>query len=129
LSNAESSKTIATPSNTITYTLSTLTDSNHKQCLGINTASVHIEVMACEPTEEPIMPNVLLYGNNLQIKNLHSNTSLKIYNELGQIIYENKNYQNNWQALVSAGIYLIKLNYKDSTNQDLTLSLKLLVLK
>jgi hypothetical protein len=129
LSNAESSKTIATPSNTITYTLSTLTDSNNKQCLGINTASVHIEVMACEPTEEPIMPNVLLYGNNLQIKNLHSNTSLKIYNELGQIIYENKNYQNNWQALVSAGIYLIKLNYKDSTNQDLTLSLKLLVLK
>ena len=129
LSNAESSKTIATPSNTITYTLSTLTDSNNKQCLGINTASVHIEVMACEPTEEPIIPNVLLYGNNLQIKNLHSNTSLKIYNELGQIIYENKNYQNNWQALVSAGIYLIKLNYKDSTNQDLTLSLKLLVLK
>jgi hypothetical protein len=129
LSNAESSKTIATPSNAITYTLNALADSNDKQCLGINTASVHIEVMACEPTEEPIIPNVLLFGNTLEIKNLHSNSTLKIYDEIGHIIYENNNYHNNWQALVSAGVYLIKLNYKDSANQDLTLNFKLLVLK
>ena len=129
LSNAESSKTIATPSNTITYTLSTLTDSNNKQCLGINTASVHIEVMACEPTEEPIIPNVLLYGNNLQIKNLHSNTSLKIYNELGQIIYENKNYQNNWQALVSSGVYFLGLNYVDIKGDLVNIKVKFTVIR
>jgi hypothetical protein len=97
--------------------------------LGINTASVHIEVMACEPTEEPIIPNVLLYGNNLQIKNLHSNTSLKIYNELGQIIYENKNYQNNWQALVSSGVYFLGLNYVDIKGDLVNIKVKFTVIR
>ena len=129
LSNALSSKTSANPTNTIIYTLTTLADSINQQCLGINSASVQIEVIACEPTAATIIPNALLYGNNLQIKNLHVNTTIKIYNELGQTIYENKNYQNNWQAFVSAGVYFISLNYIDANNQNITLDVRLMVLK
>lgn len=129
LSNANSSKTIATPSNTITYTLTTLADSSNRSCLGINSASIQITVAACEPTAAPIIPSTLSFGSTLQLQNLYSNSTLKIYNELGQVIYENKNYQNNWQAFVSAGVYLIRLDYKDSANQNITLSVKLLVLK
>jgi hypothetical protein len=129
LSNALSSKTIATPANTITYTLTTLADSINQQCLGINSASVKIAVIACEPTAAPIIPNALLYGSNLQIKNLHSNTVLKINNELGQLIYESKNYQNNWQALVSSGVYFLSLSYMDSNQQNQSLTAKFVVLK
>lgn len=129
LSNENSSKTIASPANTITYTLTTLADNSNKECLGINKASVHIEVKVCEPTEAPIIPSTLSFGSTLLVQNLYSHSALKIYNELGQLLYENTNYQNNWQALVSAGVYLIKLDYKDSANQNKTLSVKLLVLK
>jgi hypothetical protein len=129
LSSALSSKIIATPANTITYTLTTLADSINQQCLGINSASVKIEVITCEPKEAPIIPNALFYGSNLQIKNLHSNTVLKINNELGQLIYESKNYQNNWQALVSSGVYFLSLSYMDSNQQNQSLTAKFVVLK
>ena len=129
LSNAQSSKTIAIPTNTITYTLTTLADSINRQCLGINSASVQIEVIACEPTEAPIIPNVLLYGSNLLIKNLHSNSAMKIYNALGQIVFETSNYQNNWQVFVSAGVYYLKLGYFDSKGEFKSIEAKMIVIK
>ncbi|HRG58942.1 MAG TPA: gliding motility-associated C-terminal domain-containing protein, partial [Bacteroidia bacterium] len=127
LSNANSSKTIASPAITITYTLTTLADNSNKECLGINTASVHIEVIACEPTEAPIIPNALFFGNTLEIKNLLSNTNIKIHDEIGQLIYESNNYKNNWQAMVSSGMYIISISYFDNNNQHITLKKKCLV--
>jgi hypothetical protein len=129
LSNANSSKTIASPTNTITYTLTTLADNNNKECLGINTASVHIEVKACEPTEAPIIPNALNYGSILKITNLYQQTHLKIYDALGQLIYVNNNYQNNWICTESSGVYFIEMNYSTMDGKSHKIIQKIIVLR
>ena len=65
----------------------------------------------------------------LNNKNLYPNSSLKIYNAKGQIIYETNDYQNNWQGFVSAGVYLIRWSYVNNKGMMIIEEVKLVVVK
>ncbi len=51
---------------------------------------------------------------NYSIPALPSNSSFEIYNTIGQLIFKEENYTNNWNTnKVSTGIYLYKLRFAD----------------
>jgi hypothetical protein len=47
----------------------------------------------------------------LIINNLPANSSLKVFDALGQIIYQSSNYQNNFMPLMAHAVYFVELAY------------------
>ena len=54
-----------------------------------------------------------------QITNLPGQSKLKIYNALGQLIYYNQNYQNNYVPIVANAIYFVELIYSDNGKENI----------
>jgi hypothetical protein len=60
---------------------------------------------------ELIVPSIIPKNQNFIINNLPTNSSLKLFDTLGQIVYQNNNYQNNFMSLVANAVYLVELEY------------------
>ena len=77
--------------------------------------TINIKVINCDTsTEQPIflIPTIWSRSNEYYtISALPSNSSFEVYNTIGQLIYNNKNYNNNWNTnQVSNGIYIYHLS-------------------
>jgi len=68
----------------------------------------------------PNIPNVITpNGDNkndwFSLSDLPSGSELKVYNRWGKLVYENKNYENNWGGKgLSDGIYFYLLSVKEN---------------
>jgi hypothetical protein len=62
-------------------------------------------------TFELIIPSIIPKNQNLIINNLPANSSLKVFDALGQIIYQSSNYQNNFMPLMAHAVYFVELAY------------------
>lgn len=88
----------------------TLTGTDKYGCT--STSSVNVQNFC----DDFIIPNIITpNGDNLNdwfvIQNLVPNCELKIFNRSGALVYQNRNYQNNWQGdKLSNGIYYYILN-------------------
>ncbi len=60
---------------------------------------------------ELIVPSIITKNQNLIINNLPANSSLKVFDALGQIIYQSNNYQNNFMPLAANAVYFVELVY------------------
>jgi hypothetical protein len=60
---------------------------------------------------ELIVPSIIPKNQNFIINNLPANSSLKVFDALGQIVYQSNNYQNNFMPLVANAVYLVELVY------------------
>jgi gliding motility-associated-like protein len=106
----DSSITVS-PSQTTTYTVS-ITDS----CSGTKLSSAFTVEVLC-PIEIPnvITPNGDSYNDVFFIKNLdeYPKSELIIFNRWGKIIYQNSDYQNNWDGTKHSDgtyFYILTLN-------------------
>ena len=77
---------------------------------------------------ELIIPSIIPKNQNFIINNLPANSSLKVFDALGQIIYQSNNYQNNFMPLVANAVYLVELAYVVD-NQNKKYDGKLLVVE
>ncbi len=71
-----------------------------------------------------ITPNGDGVNDGFEIKNIENypNTQLYIYSNDGKLIYQSKNYQNDWDASnVQAGTYIYKIIFPDKISQSGTL--------
>ncbi len=96
------STTIATPSETTTYTVS-YNDGVH--CPAIRNITVNVDY-------KPQIPNVFTPNNDgvndfFYIKNLPPSSKIKIYNRWGNLIYHSDSYANNWTTNVNGTYYYI----------------------
>ncbi len=69
-----------------------------------------------KPIEPLVIPTLLSANSdvNWQFINLKENTSLKLYNAIGQLEFSTANYQNNLQvSLLAAGIYFYEVQLED----------------
>jgi|GEM_PF-1833453 len=90
LNNPHIANPIAKPTTCITYTL-TVTDTNQLACTSIFTDEVTINIQNCDTTKTLIIPNVFTPNNdNINdewvLKNLPSETHIKIYNRWGIVV-------------------------------------------
>lgn len=58
---------------------------------------------------EIIIPGLIQFGQPLKIINLIDGCSIGVYNSIGQLVYANDNYRNNYFPLWSQATYFIKL--------------------
>jgi hypothetical protein len=79
-------------------------------------------------TFELIVPSIIPKNQNFIINNLPANSSLKVFDALGQIVYQSNNYQNNFMPLVANAVYLVELVYVVD-NQNKRYTGKLLVVE
>ncbi|HCR55220.1 MAG TPA: hypothetical protein DIW27_12440 [Cytophagales bacterium] len=84
---------LASPTETTTYTLHT------NQCRKKAQKNITVAVPECIP----VIPNIITPGGNglndfLVIKNLQPGSSLSIYNRWGNVLFESKDYQQNWDC-------------------------------
>jgi hypothetical protein len=79
-------------------------------------------------TFELIVPSIINKNQNFIINNLPANSSLNVFDALGQIVYQSNNYQNNFMPLVANAVYLVELAY-DVDNQNKKYDGKLLVVE
>lgn len=71
-----------------------------------------------------ITPNGDGVNDSFEIKNIekYPNTQVYIYSNDGKLIYQSKNYQNDWDASdVPAGTYMYKIIFPDKISQNGTL--------
>ena len=79
-------------------------------------------------TFELIVPSITLKNQNFIINNLPANSSLKVFDALGQIVYQSNNYQNNFMPLMANAVYFVELEYVVD-NQNKKYDGKLLVVE
>jgi enoyl-[acyl-carrier-protein] reductase (NADH) len=60
---------------------------------------------------ELIVPSIINKNQNFIINNLPANSSLNVFDALGQIVYQSNNYQNNFMPLMANAVYLVELVY------------------
>ena len=82
-------------------------------CIVYDTISVSIKELSL------IIPTILFSEQAFQITNLPGQSKLKIYNALGQLIYYNQNYQNNYVPIVANAIYFVELIYSDNGKENI----------
>ena len=80
--------------------------------------TINIKVINCDTsTEQPIFLIPTIWSRSSEyytIGALPSNSSFEVYNTIGQLIYNNKNYNNNWNTnQVSNGIYIYRLSLQN----------------
>lgn len=63
---------------------------------------------------ELIVPSLIKKDQNFIINNLPVNSRLKVFDALGQIVYQHNNYQNNFMPLVANAMYFVELVYVPS---------------
>ena len=79
-------------------------------------------------TFELIVPSIIPKNQNFIINNLPANSSLNVFDALGQIVYQSNNYQNNFMPLMANAVYLVELVYVVN-NQNEKYKGKLLVVE
>jgi hypothetical protein len=79
-------------------------------------------------TFELIVPSIINKNQNFIINNLPANSSLNVFDALGQIVYQSNNYQNNFMPLMANAVYLVELVYVVN-NQNEKYKGKLLVVE
>jgi hypothetical protein len=62
-------------------------------------------------TFELIVPSIISKNQNFTINNLPANSSLHVFDALGQIVYQSNNYQNNFMPLIANAVYFVELAY------------------
>ncbi len=72
-------------------------------CIMSDSISVSNEMLLLQ------IPSLLQSGESLLIHNLPANSSLFIYDAIGQIVYKTGNYQNNWYPVWANAMYYIHL--------------------
>jgi hypothetical protein len=77
---------------------------------------------------ELIVPSIINKNQNFIINNLPANSSLNVFDALGQIVYQSNNYQNNFMPLMANAVYLVELAYVVD-NQNKKYDGKLLVVE
>jgi hypothetical protein len=82
-------------------------------CIVYDTISVSIKELSL------IIPTILFSEQAFQITNLPGQSKLKIYNALGELIYYNQNYQNNYVPIVANAIYFVELIYSDNGKENI----------
>ena len=82
-----------------------LTAIDNKGCLVSDSIKISLKAF------ELIVPTIINKNQNFIINNLPANSSLKIFDALGQIVYQNNNYQNNFMPLVANAVYFVELEY------------------
>ncbi|MEN9399849.1 MAG: hypothetical protein RL632_950 [Bacteroidota bacterium] len=88
------------------YTLQ-VTDTNG--CIGLDTIDLHIENSAdCFSIPELVTPNLDGYNDTWHILGLDPNQthSIEIFNRWGNLIFTQKNFQNNWDCRSNHGLSL-----------------------
>jgi hypothetical protein len=80
-------------------------------CVVYDTISVSVKELSL------IIPSIISQGQAFFISNLPPNSNLKIFNALGQLIYINSNYQNNFVPIIATAIYYVELNYTDNKKE------------
>jgi len=81
-------------------------------CVVYDTINVSVKELSL------IIPSIISQGQAFFISNLPPNSNLKIYNALGQLIYINSNYQNNFVPIIATAIYYVELNYTDNKKEQ-----------
>ena len=72
-------------------------------------------------TFELIVPSIIPKNQNFIINNLPANSSLNVFDALGQIVYQSNNYQNNFMPLIAIAVYFVELVYVvDNQNKRYT---------
>jgi hypothetical protein len=82
-----------------------LTATDVNGCLVIDSINISLK------TFELIVPSIISKNQNFIINNLPANSSLKVFDALGQIVYQSNNYQNNFMPLMANAVYLVELDY------------------
>ena len=79
-------------------------------------------------TFELIVPSIISKNQNFTINNLPTNSSLHVFDALGQIVYQSNNYQNNFMPVMAHAMYLLELEY-DADNKRKQYNGKLMVIE
>ena len=82
-----------------------LNATDNSGCLVSDTFKISLKIF------ELIVPSIIPKNQNFIINNLPANSSLKVFDALGQIVYQSNNYQNNFIPLVANAVYLVELVY------------------
>ncbi|MDQ3108909.1 MAG: gliding motility-associated C-terminal domain-containing protein [Bacteroidota bacterium] len=118
LSDPTSANPWAKPDSTTIYVL-TISDPNGLYCLGNSTDSVTVTVNDCPVPPEYFVPGILKGDERFTISALPQNTSLKIFDLRGRLIYNAENYQNDFSVThLAAGIYVYRLRFADGSLQE-----------
>ncbi|MFN4811471.1 MAG: hypothetical protein ACK5JQ_02680, partial [Bacteroidota bacterium] len=83
-----------------TYSLSAI---DNNGCLVSDSIKISLK------TFELIVPSIINKNQNFIINNLPANSSLHVFDALGQIVYQSNNYQNNFMPLIAHAMYLLEL--------------------
>jgi len=67
---------------------------------------------------ELIVPSIINKNQNFIINNLPANSSLHVFDALGQIVYQSNNYSNNFMPIVAHAIYLVELDYNADNKME-----------
>jgi hypothetical protein len=89
-----------------------LTAIDNNGCIVIDSITISLK------TFELIVPSIIPKNQNFIINNLPANSSLNVFDALGQIIYQSNNYQNNFMPLVANAVYFVELAYVPSGTQE-----------
>ena len=81
-------------------------------CVVYDTISVSVKELSL------IILGIIFPGEAFVISNLPPNSNLKIYNALGQLIYINSSYQNNYVPIIATAIYYVELIYTDNKKEQ-----------
>jgi hypothetical protein len=79
--------------------------------IDVNGCLVSDSITISLKTFELIVPSIIPKNQNFIINNLPANSSLKVFDALGQIVYQSNNYQNNFMPLMANAVYLVELAY------------------
>ena len=82
-----------------------LTAIDNKGCIVSDSIKISLK------TFELIVPSIIPKNQNFIINNLPANSSLKVFDALGQIVYQSNNYQNNFMPLMANAVYFVELDY------------------
>ncbi len=88
----------------------TLQANDDKGCLIIDTISIKLKELK--------VPTIIAQGQALNIQGLPQGSNLNIYNSIGQIIYSNPNYQNNFEGLTASSFYIVEVDYIENEGTE-----------
>ncbi len=125
IEDAGSAQTMITmpPGNT-THALWTV---DRNGCFATDTVAILVEICSAYiPPQIPsgITPNGDASNQYFVVLNLPDNANLTVMNRWGNKVYEDSNYQNNWEGTnfngeeLAEGTYFVLLKYKDKLDQD-----------
>ncbi|HRG57846.1 MAG TPA: hypothetical protein PK323_02755 [Bacteroidia bacterium] len=79
-------------------------------CLIIDTISIKLKELK--------VPTIMVKGQILYIKDLPQGSNLTIYNSIGQIVYSNPDYQNNFNGLTASSFYIVEIDYIENEGTE-----------